>query len=193
MESLPLATADIVILLLMLVGAWRGFTKGLVLSVASLVGLVGGVWAAAHFSHLAADALSKHVDWSVNSMSMAALALTFLAVVVAVHLLAKLLEKLLDLVALGVANKLAGAVFGMAKTALIASFAMYFLNHVLGPREWLPGKGDGTVLVGPLESVAPLVAPRIREWETPAVQDLPVPSMPSLGMEDGASDTPETP
>ncbi len=193
MESLPLAPADIVLLLLLLVGAWRGFTKGLVLSVASLVGLVGGVWAAAHFSHLAADALSKHVSWSVNSMSMAALALTFLAVVVAVHLLAKLLEKLLDIVALGVANKLAGAVFGMAKMALIASFAMYFLNQVLGPREWLPGKGEGTVLVGPLESVAPTLAPRIREWETPAIPDVPVPTLPSLGTGDAASDTPEGP
>ena len=193
MESLPLAPADIVLLLLLLVGAWRGFTKGLVLSVASLVGLVGGVWAAAHFSHLAADALSKHVSWSVNSMSMAALALTFLAVVVAVHLLAKLLEKLLDLVALGVANKLAGAVFGMAKMALIASFAMHFLNHVLGPREWLPGKGEGTVLVAPLESVAPTLAPRIREWETPAIPIVPAPTLPSLGMGDGASDTPEAP
>ena len=93
MENLPLALIDIVLLLVLLVGAWRGFTKGLVLSVASLVGLVGGIWAASHFSHMVAKQLSPHVTWSVNTLHMASLALTFLLVVVAVHLLAKVLER----------------------------------------------------------------------------------------------------
>ena len=53
---------------------------------------------------------------------MASLALTFLLVVVTVHLLAKLLEKMLDLVALGLVNKLAGALFGLLKFALVLSF-----------------------------------------------------------------------
>ena len=42
MEQLPLDPIDIALLLILLVGAWRGFVKGLVLSIASLVGLVGG-------------------------------------------------------------------------------------------------------------------------------------------------------
>ena len=84
--------------------------EGLILSVASMVGLVGGIWAASHFS--AWWRSTPHVTWSVNSLHMA-LALTFLLVVVTVHLLAKLLEKMLDLVALGLVNKLAGALFGL--------------------------------------------------------------------------------
>ena len=47
MENLPLAPLDIVIFLTLLVGAVRGFTKGLVFSVASLVGLAGGIAAIA--------------------------------------------------------------------------------------------------------------------------------------------------
>ena len=62
MENLPLALIDIVLLLVLLVGAWRGFTKGLVLSVASLVGLVGGIWAASHFSHMVAAQLGSARD-----------------------------------------------------------------------------------------------------------------------------------
>lgn len=167
MENLPMTLPDMVLALLLLVGAWRGFVKGLVLSIASLVGLIGGIWAAAHGSHIAADSLAPHVSWSVNTLSMASLALTFLAVVVAVHLLAKLLEKVLDLVALGLANKLAGALFGVAKMALIASFVMYFLNNLVGHRSWMPGQGEGSVLLAPLEGIAPLLAPTIRDWETP--------------------------
>ena len=123
---------------MLLVGAWRGFTKGLILSVASMVGLVGGIWAASHFSHMVAAQLAPRVTWSVNSLHMASLALTFLLVVVTVHLLAKLLEKMLDLVALGLVNKLAGALFGLLKFALVLSFGVMLLNQWMGPRAWVP-------------------------------------------------------
>ena len=46
---------------------------------------------------MVAEQLAPHVTWSVNSLHMASLALTFLLVVVTVHLLAKLLEKMLTL------------------------------------------------------------------------------------------------
>ena len=165
MESLPLAPADVVLLLVLLIGAWRGFAKGLLLSVASLVGLVGGIWAASHFSHLVAEHLSKHVSWSVNTLHMASLALTFLLVVVGVHLLAKLLEKVLDLVALGFVNKLAGAVFGLLKVALILSFVMLLLNQTLGPRAWLPESEPASVLIGPVEALAPAITPALNRLE----------------------------
>lgn len=165
MESLPLAPADVVLLLVLLIGAWRGFAKGLLLSVASLVGLVGGIWAASHFSHLVAEHLSKHVSWSVNTLHMASLALTFLLVVVGVHLLAKLLEKVLDLVALGFVNKLAGAVFGLLKVALILSFVMLLLNQTVGPRAWLPESEPASVLIGPVEALAPAITPALNRLE----------------------------
>lgn len=165
MESLPLAPADVVLLLVLLIGAWRGFARGLLLSVASLVGLVGGIWAASHFSHLVAEHLSKHVSWSVNTLHMASLALTFLLVVVGVHLLAKLLEKVLDLVALGFVNKLAGAVFGLLKVALILSFVMLLLNQTVGPRAWLPESEPASVLIGPVEALAPAITPALNRLE----------------------------
>ena len=165
MESLPLAPADVVLLLVLLIGAWRGFAKGLLLSVASLVGLVGGIWAASHFSHLVAEHLSKHVSWSVNTLHMASLALTFLLVVVGVHLLAKLLEKVLDLVALGFVNKLAGAVFGLLKVALILSFVMLLLNQTVGPRAWLPESEPASVLIGPVEALAPAITPALNRLD----------------------------
>ena len=165
MENLPLAPLDIFLLLVLIVGAWRGFTKGLLLSVASLVGLVGGIWAASHFSHLVAENLSQHVSWSVNTIHMASLALTFLLVVLGVHLLAKLLEKVLDLVALGFVNKLAGAVFGLLKVALILSFVMLLLNQTVGPRAWLPESDPASVLVGPVEALAPAITPALERLD----------------------------
>ena len=165
MENLPLATLDVVLLLVLLVGAWRGFTKGLILSVASMVGLVGGIWAASHFSHMVAEQLAPHVTWSVNSLHMASLALTFLLVVVTVHLLAKLLEKMLDLVALGLVNKLAGALFGLLKFALVLSFGVMLLNQWMGPRAWVPHSEQPSVMLGPVEALAPALMPAFSDLE----------------------------
>ena len=117
-------------------------------------------------AHLVAEGLSPHVSWSVNSVHMASLALTFLLVVVAVHLLAKLLEKVLDLVALGFANKLAGGVFGALKVALVLSFVMLLLNQVVGPRAWLPESEPSSMLVGPVEAIAPAITPALQRLES---------------------------
>ncbi|MAA97074.1 MAG: colicin V production protein [Stappia sp.] len=181
MENLPLATLDVVLLLVLLVGAWRGFTKGLILSMASMVGLVGGIWAASHFSHMVAEQLAPHVTWSVNSLHMASLALTFLLVVVTVHLLAKLLEKMLDLVALGLVNKLAGALFGLLKFALVLSFGVMLLNQWMGPRAWVPHSEQPSVMLGPVEALAPALMPAFSDLERraresglpPATEDAP--------------------
>lgn len=178
MENLPLAPVDVVLLLVLLVGAWRGFTKGLVLSVASLVGLVGGIWAASHFSHMVAEQLSPHVTWSVNTLHMASLALTFLLVVVAVHLLAKVLEKVLDLVALGLINKLAGALFGLLKVGLVLSFLVMLLNQTLGHRTWLPSSETPSVLLGPMEGLAPALAPSISDLGRQARENALAPETP---------------
>ena len=177
MENLPLAPIDVVLLLVLLVGAWRGFTKGLVLSVASLVGLVGGIWAASHFSHMVAEQLSPHVTWSVNTLHMASLALTFLLVVVAVHLLAKVLEKVLDLVALGLINKLAGALFGLLKVGLVLSFGDV-AQQTLGHRTWLPSSETPSVLLGPMEGLAPALAPSISDLGRQARENALAPETP---------------
>lgn len=175
MENLPLAPIDMVLLLALLVGAWRGFTKGLILSVASLVGLVGGIWAASHFSSLVADALAAQISWSENTIHMAALAITFLMVVVGVHLLAKLLEKTLELVALGLVNKLAGAAFGFFKVGLVMSFLIAMLNQWTGPRTWLPASEVPSVLLGPVEAIAPALTPAFSDLKRRAQENAPQP------------------
>ena len=90
---------------------------------------------------------------------MASLAITFLAVVVVVQLVAKLIEKALDLVAMGFVNKLAGAVFGLAKMWLILSFVILLVNSMTGSRSWIPNRSGESVLLGPVEAVAPMLAP----------------------------------
>ena len=123
MESLQLL--DIGLGVILIWGAITGFKKGLILSLASFVAIIAGALAAYYGSEAIAIALASEVDWSSKKIAVAAFAIAFVGVVFIVHVLARILEKFLDLVALGFANKLSGAIFGMAKNALLMTFIIF--------------------------------------------------------------------
>ena len=129
---------DLVLALPLLLAAWRGFRKGLVIEIATLVGLIAGLFAGYHGADRVADVLSKSWDLNPSTLHGIGFLIAFLAVLVAVYLLGKAVEKAVDVVALGLVNKGLGAVFGLAKMALLLSVLIYFLNEAFGKDAWLP-------------------------------------------------------
>jgi membrane protein required for colicin V production len=91
---------DIVLGALLLFGLIRGLMKGLFVEVASLLALVLGIFGAIHFSHFAASLLEGYLDWSDDTINMAAFAITFVIIVLAISLAGKALTKLADFAAL---------------------------------------------------------------------------------------------
>lgn len=104
---------DIILLLPLLYGAYRGFSRGLIIEVATLLGLLLGVYIAIKFSGYTEDFLRDFLNLSSESLSYVALGVTFLIVVVAISLLGKMLTKLIDIISLGMVNKLLGTVLGI--------------------------------------------------------------------------------
>ena len=73
---------DIIIAVILLFAAVRGFMKGLFSEVASLVAIVAGVFCAIHFSYYVEYFLNDSVlKWSHQTNKIVAFAVTFLAVV----------------------------------------------------------------------------------------------------------------
>lgn len=153
---------DIVLGALILFGLVRGFMKGLFVEVASLVGLVAGVYGAIYFSNYAADFLTERVEWSTQTINMTAFAMTFVVIVIAISLAGKALTKLADFAALGVINKLLGGVFGGLKIALILSVVLMAFNNI---NKTLPFVDDeainDSVLYEPVRSLAPMIFPNV--------------------------------
>ena len=87
MESLPLPIEDIIAIIILLTGAWSGFRKGFVVSIASFIAIIAGGLGAFYFSDLMGDLLSDHFNLSATQIEVASFAITFLIVVTAVHLL----------------------------------------------------------------------------------------------------------
>jgi membrane protein required for colicin V production len=99
---------DIVFLLLMLLACVKGYSKGLIVALFSVVGFIAGLAAALKLSAYAAEKLSGTFNTSGKWLPVISFALVFLVVVVLVHLGAKLLQKSVEMVMLGWLNRIAG-------------------------------------------------------------------------------------
>ena len=123
---------DIILLLPLLYGAYRGFSRGLIIEVATLLGLLLGVYIAIKFSGYTEDFLRDFLNLSSESLSYVALGVTFLIVVVAISLLGKMLTKLIDIISLGMVNKLLGTVLGTAKYFVFLCIALFIIEALDG-------------------------------------------------------------
>ncbi len=116
---------DIIILILLIWFCIKGFTKGFIIELASLVALILGIYVAYFFSNITASFLKDTLNFTSKYLHPISFLLTFIIVVIAVFVLAKLLEKLVKTASLGLLNKLFGAAFGLIKIALICGFLLY--------------------------------------------------------------------
>lgn len=118
---------DLAVLVPLLFGMYKGFTKGLILSIATLVGLILGVWSGVKFSHITSELL---FDKFQIDIPLLAFAVTFLGVLILMYFVGKLLSKFIDILALGLFNKIGGALFSAFKTILILTVVLLFFENV---------------------------------------------------------------
>jgi len=125
-----MSKVDIILIIPILWGAFMGFRKGFVLELASLVGLILGIYGALKFSGYTAEKLTQYIQVTTEWMGLLSFLVTFVAIVFAVFLAAKILDRALKLVALGLINRLLGLLFGVLKYALILSTLLYFFENL---------------------------------------------------------------
>jgi membrane protein required for colicin V production len=162
---------DIVLGVLLLIGTIRGFMKGFVYEVAVLGALFLGVYAAFKLSYQITPWLSKTTGVSADGMGYVSSLVMFLLVVTGIILLAKLFTGLADMAALGIFNKIAGAIFGLAKHTLLISVFIYFFNQLDVNQHYMdPDKKAESLVYYPLMKVAPAVLPVMRELKIELIE-----------------------
>lgn len=153
---------DIILGALLLFGLVRGFMKGLFVEVASLVALIAGVYGAIHFSSFAAEFLMDKTEWNEKTVNLAAFAITFVIIIIAISLAGKALTKLADFAALGILNKILGGIFGALKIGLILSVLLIVFSKM---NSVIPFVGEEDIeesaLYKPVKALAPIVFPNI--------------------------------
>jgi len=120
---------DIGILIITLWLAYKGFTKGIVIELASLIALGLGVYGAIHFSNLLIPYI---IDFGISEKytPIVSFAATFILILIVVHLIAKLITKLIDALSLSFLNKIGGALFGGIKGLLICTVIILYVNKL---------------------------------------------------------------
>lgn len=100
-----------------------------------------------------------------NNIKLIAYIVTFVIIVVLIFLLSKFLTGVVKTVGLGIVNRLGGAIFGVCKGLLIASF-LFLLFSRIDPQEKLlsPSVKQESYLYKPVSAIAPMVIPVLKKY-----------------------------
>ena len=120
---------DIIIALILLLLGVKGFRKGLIIEVVTLLAFAVGIYGAMHFSDFTAEHLKEFMEINPKYLNTTAFVLTFILLVILVNIIGRMVTKLIQAMNLGFFNKLGGAVFGMAKGVLLCSIMVMVLNN----------------------------------------------------------------
>jgi membrane protein required for colicin V production len=143
---------DIILLIPLIWYAYKGYVNGLVVELAGLLALILGIYLSFRFSVFIGDKIGLNGKYT----GILAFIITFIAVVILIHLSARLIDKAFSLASLGFINKLAGILFGVLKIALILSILFYLTNRLDSKKIIIPENiRNESILFHPIEKLAP--------------------------------------
>lgn len=158
-------TLDIILFIPIIWLAYRGFTRGLIMSVTSLVALIAAIYFSIHFSGWVAAWIRANLEWDHQYINIISFAITFVLVVVIINLIGRLFDKVADMAALGFLNRLTGLLLGLAKATLFLGIALFIINSIDYRQTLITDKmKSGSKLYKPLSSVVPGLWPRVKQW-----------------------------
>ncbi|MDM9631256.1 CvpA family protein [Robiginitalea aurantiaca] len=161
-----MSIVDIILGGLLLFGLYKGWRNGVFVEIASVVALIAAFYGTIHFSYITAGYLSEQLDWNETFIKISAFVITFLAILIGVNLLGKLLSKAADFAMLGFLNRIAGGIFGIVKVAIILGVLMSFLERANQPLDLLaPDAFEQSILYKPIKDSGSLIFSGILEPE----------------------------
>lgn len=150
---------DIVLAIPMAWFLYKGFKKGLIFELSSLIGLVVGIYCSIKFSKYVSTLIGIEGEYSI----LVAFFVTFIGVFLLSLFLGKCIEGLIKLMKMGVLNNILGSIFGLLKCVCVLSVVMYYVvlidfNNVIitnKTREqsifYQPIERTGNLLIGSLK------------------------------------------
>ena len=89
---------DILFLVILIWGIYKGYSRGFVLSIFSLAALFIGIFAALKFSHIAAVYLQDWFSISSKYLPLISFLAVFILIIILIRLLGKLVEKFVEFI-----------------------------------------------------------------------------------------------
>lgn len=133
-----MSIVDIILCVLLIVGAFGGYRKGFLATLFSLLAIVLGVLAGFKLMGSAMLMLAEHYKINEKVLPYVAFTVVFFAVLIIVSLLGKFLSRSLDQTVLGSADQILGGALGLLKTAFMLSVIMWITGslEIDFPEHW---------------------------------------------------------
>ncbi len=125
-----MSTADIAISVILLIGAYSGYKKGLILELIGIVAFALAIVGGFKLLHVGMDFLSKMYDGFGNFLPFVAFLAVFVLILMLVNLLGKFIKSVIHLTPFGLVDNLGGALIGIAKGALALSILLWVMTSL---------------------------------------------------------------
>ena len=117
---------DFFFVVMIIFAVFRGFKKGLILGVFSMLAFIIGLAAALKLSIILTNYLKNNIAFSSRWLPVLSFILVFIIVVLLVNLGARLIEKTIQLAMLGCLNRLGGVLLYVILYSIIFSIFLFF-------------------------------------------------------------------
>lgn len=155
---------DIIIILLLIWGGWKGFRKGLIIELFTLFALFLGLYAGIHFSDYVADQMSSGGIEEKSYTPVVAFIITFLAVGAMVYFGGKAIEKVVKVAQLSAVNKILGIALGVLKMCFFVGTSILIIESMDDRSDILDeSTKDGSLLYHTTKSVVTVTIPAFKE------------------------------
>ncbi len=154
---------DILLIIPLIIGGWRGFKKGFIIELFTLLALLVGIYAGIHFSDYMSGILRDHLGVTSKYLPAIAFTITLLLVGAMIYFGGKLLEKAVKMVALGPVNKFAGMFFGLTKMLFICSALLVVLEAYDQQNDFIPENlKENSLLYNPIKKTSLAAIPALK-------------------------------
>jgi len=148
-------TVDVILIVILLLGAWSGYRKGLILEIVAIVAFILAVIGGFKLLDTGMEIISSFYDGMGSFLPIAAFFLIFVLVILVVTVVGKAIKKFIDWTPLGFMDNIAGSVLGVFKWALAISILIW-IGSAMGVE--MPQTAVKNARIFPLvEGVAPKV------------------------------------
>ncbi|MCX6295318.1 MAG: CvpA family protein [Bacteroidetes bacterium] len=161
---------DILLCMPLVWGLYKGFTKGLIIEAATMVAFGLGVWGGITFSNYVASKIANGFNWHSPYLPIVSFAFTFLGIIILVYFIAKMVQRMVDGMALSAFNKIGGAVFGVLKFAMVMSVIIFMIDALEESYPTISFQTkEESLLYKPVGKIAPMLIPSLNKSKMAAM------------------------
>jgi membrane protein required for colicin V production len=121
---------DILFLVIMVMAVIKGFSRGLIVALFSVLAFIVGIAAAIKLSAVVANYLKENISVSNQWLPIISFAVVFILVVILVRLGAKLVEKTFQIAMLGWVNRIGGILLFVVLYTVLFSVVLFYAQKI---------------------------------------------------------------